>query len=82
MTDTITRVTNIFSLATKNSCLVATFVTRFLYDLDLNLKLKQIFHVPNCIIKASLPPNNNYYLYQLVSAIFSNGQLLMDGTIL
>ena len=75
MTDTVTSATNIFSLVTKNSCLVATLVTRFLYDLVLNLKLKQVFHVPNCIIKASLPPNNNDYLYQLVSAIFSNGQL-------
>ena len=28
--------TNIFSLATKNSGLVATLATRFLYDLDLN----------------------------------------------
>ena len=28
--------TNIFSLATKNSSLVATLVTRFLYDLGLN----------------------------------------------
>ena len=55
MTDTVTRATNIFSLATKNSCLVATLVTRFLYDLDLNLKLKQIFHLPNRITKASLP---------------------------
>ena len=59
MTDTVTRVTNVFSLATKNSCLVATLVTRFLYDLDLNLKLKQIFHVPNCI--TNLPPNSNIY---------------------
>ena len=75
MTDTVTSATNIFSLVTKNSCLVATLVTRFLYDLELNLKLKQIFHVSNCITKATLPPNNNYNLYQLVSAIFSNGQL-------
>ena len=29
-------VTNIFSLATKNSSLVAKVATRFLYDLDLN----------------------------------------------
>ena len=28
--------TNIFSLATKNSRLVTTFATRFLYDLHLN----------------------------------------------
>ena len=31
--DMVTNVTNIFSLATKNSGLVATLVTRFLYDL-------------------------------------------------
>ena len=35
-TDTVANATNIFSLATKNSGLVATLVTRFLYDLDLN----------------------------------------------
>ena len=32
----VTNATNIFSLVTKNSGLVATLVTRFLYDLDLN----------------------------------------------
>ena len=35
-TDAVTNATNIFSLATKNSGLVATLATRFLYDLDLN----------------------------------------------
>ena len=35
-TDKVTNVTNIFSLTTKNSGLVTTLVTRFLYDLDLN----------------------------------------------
>ena len=35
-TDTVTNATTIFSLVTKNSGLVATLVTRFLYDLDLN----------------------------------------------
>ena len=35
-TDTDANATNIFSLATKNSGLVATWVTRFLYDLDLS----------------------------------------------
>ena len=35
-TDTVTNATNIFSLAAKNSGLVTTLVTRFLYDLDLN----------------------------------------------
>ena len=35
-TDTVANATNIFSLATKNSGLVATLVTGFLYDLDLN----------------------------------------------
>ena len=35
-TDTVANATNIFSLATKNSSLVATLVTRFLYDLGLN----------------------------------------------
>ena len=34
-TDTVANATNIFSLATKNSSLVAKVVTRFLYDLDL-----------------------------------------------
>ena len=34
--DMVTNVANIFSLATKNSGLVATLVTRFLYDLDLH----------------------------------------------
>ena len=33
--DMVINATNIFSLATKNSGLVATLVTRFLYDLDL-----------------------------------------------
>ena len=74
MTDTVTCATNIFSLATKNSCLVATLVTRFLYDLDLNLNLKQIFHLPNRITKASLPPNNNN-LYRLLCAILPNNQI-------
>ena len=36
VTDTVTNATNIFSLATKNSSLVAKLATRFLYDLDLN----------------------------------------------
>ena len=35
-TDTVANATNPFSLATKNSGLVATLVTRFLCDLDLN----------------------------------------------
>ena len=35
-TDMVANVTNIFSLATKNSGLVATLATRFLSDLDLN----------------------------------------------
>ena len=35
-TDTVANVTNIFSLATKNSGSVTTLATRFLYDLDLN----------------------------------------------
>ena len=35
-TDGVANVTNIFSLVTRNSCLVAKVVTRFLYDLDLN----------------------------------------------
>ena len=35
-TDSVANATNIFSLATKNSSLVAKVATRFLYDLDLN----------------------------------------------
>ena len=35
-TATVANATNIFSLATKTSGLVATLATRFLYDLDLN----------------------------------------------
>ena len=35
-TDTVANATNIFSLATKNSGLVAKVETRFLYILDLN----------------------------------------------
>ena len=35
-TDTVANATNFFSLATKNSSLVAKVATRFLYDLDLN----------------------------------------------
>ena len=35
-TDTVVSATNIFSLAIKNSGLVATLATRLLYDLDLN----------------------------------------------
>ena len=34
--DMVANATNIFSMATKNSGLVATLETRFLYDLDLN----------------------------------------------
>ena len=34
----VANATNIFSMATKNSGLVATLKTRFLYDLDLNKK--------------------------------------------
>ena len=34
-TDTVANAINIFSLATKNSSLVAKVATRFLYDLDL-----------------------------------------------
>ena len=35
-TDTVANATNIFSLATKNSRLVAKVAARFLYILDLN----------------------------------------------
>ena len=35
-TDIVANATNIFSLVTKNSGLVTTLATRFLYDLDLN----------------------------------------------
>ena len=35
-TDTVANATNIFSLATKNSGLVAKVATRFLYILDFN----------------------------------------------
>ena len=35
-TDTVTNATNILSLVTENSGLVATLATRLLYDLDLN----------------------------------------------
>ena len=35
-TDTVAKATNIFSLATKSSSLVAKVATRFLYNLDLN----------------------------------------------
>ena len=34
----VANATNIFSMATKHSGLVATLETRFLYDLDLNKK--------------------------------------------
>ena len=36
VTDMVANAANIFSLATKNSGLVATLASRFLYDLDLN----------------------------------------------
>ena len=36
MTDMVANAANIFSLATKNSGLVPTLASRFLYDLDLN----------------------------------------------
>ena len=36
MTDKVANATNIFSLASKNSGLVTTLGTRFLYDLDLH----------------------------------------------
>lgn len=35
-TDTVANVTNIYSLATKNSGLATNLATRFFYDLDLN----------------------------------------------
>ena len=35
VTNKVTSATNIFSLATKNSGLVTTLATRFLFDLDL-----------------------------------------------
>ena len=35
-TDMVANATNILSLATKNSGLVSTLDTRFLYELDLN----------------------------------------------
>lgn len=40
MTDMVANVTNILSLANKNSGLVMTLATRFPYDLDLNYKSK------------------------------------------
>ena len=36
VTDMVANVTNILSLANKNSGLVTTLATRFRYDLDLN----------------------------------------------
>ena len=39
-TDKVASATNVISLATKKSGLVATLATRFLYDLDLNKKSK------------------------------------------
>ena len=36
VTDMVANVTDICSLVTKNSGLVSTLATRFLYDLDLN----------------------------------------------
>ena len=47
-TDMVANVTNIFSLVTKNSGLVAKVATRFLYDLDLNLKKSKV--------KTDIPP--------------------------
>ena len=38
VTDTVANVTDICSLVTKNSDLVTTLATRFLYDSDLNWK--------------------------------------------
>lgn len=37
-TTTVTNLPNVFSLVTKNSVLVLTLATRFLYDLDFNGK--------------------------------------------
>ena len=77
-TDTVANATNIFSLATKNSGLVAKVATRFLYILDLSQMSKvntNISYVPNLINKASLPPN----LHRLLSMVFSN---LVDRAIL
>ena len=70
-TTTVTNLPNVFSLATKNSVLVLTLATRFLYDLDLNgksevktnisshLALLCLRNVPNHQKKKknSLPPN-------------------------
>ena len=39
-TNMVTNVTKIFSLATKNSGLVATLATRFLFDLDFKKNIK------------------------------------------
>ena len=48
-TDMVANATNLFSLVTKNSGLVAKVATRFLYDLDFKfkkrVKLKQTFHL-------------------------------------
>lgn len=70
-TTTVTNLPNVFSLVTKNSVLVLTLGTRFLYDLDLNgksevktnisshLALLCLRNVPNHKKnkKNSLPPN-------------------------
>ena len=70
-TTTVTNLPNVFSLVTKNSVLVLTLATRFLYDLDLNgksevktnisshLALLCLRNVPNHKKKKnnSLPPN-------------------------
>ena len=65
-TDTVANATNIFSLATKNSSLVAKVATRFHVILLCFFIIK---NVPNRINKASLPPN----LYRLHDIFKSDG---------
>jgi len=56
-TDMVANATNIFSLATKKSGLVATLAIRFLYNLDLNdLDLKQTFHLILLCFQSEITP--------------------------
>ena len=86
VTDMVTNATNIFSLVTKNSGLVATLVTRFLYDLDLiifqRVKLKQTFHLillcfrhKKCAKLHKQSQVTSTFILTYLSAIISNNQI-------
>ena len=49
-TNRVANVTNISFLGTKNSGSITTLATRFLYDLDLNQKIKVKTYTSSCLV--------------------------------